>query len=132
MAWDNVGALHLCRVLQPAFWPALYFSELDLRSLDDTDVALDLLSEEHKIAPERAEVMQQMGHLFEERGNPKRALELVEDALELRPEDANLHAAKVRCLMALGRDSLARLGLAVGLELDSGNQELRCLKRKLH
>ena len=34
--------------------------------------------------------------------------------------------------MALGRDSLARLGLAAGLELDPGNQELRRLKRKLH
>lgn len=131
-ARDSLVELQLWLDLQPEFWPALYFSAMALRRLDDADGALDLLSEAHKLAPERAEVMQQMGQLFEDRGNPKRALELVDDALGLRPEDANLYAAKVRCLMALGRDSLARLGLAMGLEIDPGNQELRRLKRKLH
>ena len=130
-ARDCLVDLQLWLDLQPRFWPGLYFSAMALRRLGDSEGALDMLSEAHRLAPDRAEVLHQMALLFDQRGNPKRALELAGRALNLRPDDPSIHAARVQFLVGLGRESQARISLATALQIDAGHPDLRRLKRKL-
>jgi len=117
--------------LQPQFWPALYYGAMARRRLGQSDVALDLLDEAHRMAPDRPEVLHQMALLFDHRGNPKRALELIDRAIELRPDSPALLAAKVQFLLRLQRDDDARVFLAMALDIDAGDRELQKLRRQL-
>jgi Flp pilus assembly protein TadD len=72
-----------------------------------------------------------MAESFDRRRNPKRALELVDEALKQRPRDAHLLGARVRFLRHLGRDAEARQGLRVARELGVDSPELRRLARRL-
>ncbi len=117
--------------LQPRFWPALYYAAMARRRLGQTDEALDLLAEAHHIAPERPEVLQLMALLFDHRDNPKRALELIDRALGLRPESVPFMTARARFLVRLHRDDDARLCLDIALDLEPGDRELLRLRRQL-
>lgn len=115
--------------LQPEFWPALYLAAVARRRLGDQEVALDLLAEALALSPGQPEVMHQMALLFDLRGNPKRALELVDEALGQHAEDTRLLGARVTFLLHLGREADARKCLAQALNLDATDRELMRLNK---
>jgi tetratricopeptide (TPR) repeat protein len=117
--------------LQPEFWPALFYSAVAKRRLGCGDEALDLLAAALEVTPDQPDVLQEMAELFDRRRNPKRALELVEKALEERPRDAGFHAAKTRYLRHLGRLEDARRCLRRARERGIDSPELRRLQRRI-
>lgn len=126
-----LAELQLFSDLQPQFWPALYYGAVARRRLGDTGAALDLLDEAHAIAPHRPEILHQMATLFDHRGNPKRALELVEDAIELRPGSVPLQVAQIQFLLRLNRAEDARVALMAALDSTPEDRDLRRLRRDL-
>ncbi|MBL8727431.1 MAG: tetratricopeptide repeat protein [Planctomycetes bacterium] len=126
-----LAELQLWLHLQPEFWPALFFSAVAKRRIGDVDEALDLLAAALEITPDQPDVLQEMAELFDRRRNPKRALELVDKALEERPREARFHAAKARYLRHLGRLDDARRQVQRALERGIDSPELRRLQRRL-
>ncbi|MBK8100080.1 MAG: tetratricopeptide repeat protein [Planctomycetes bacterium] len=117
--------------LQPDFWPALFFSAVAKRRLGQADEALDLLAAASERAPGQPDIKHQMALLFDERGNPKRALELVDEALLERDDDERLYASKVEFLLRLGRREEARAVLDLAEAVVSERRELTRLRRRL-
>lgn len=117
--------------LQAEFWPALFFSAVAKRRLGEADEALDLLAAARDLSPGQPDVLFQMAELFAARGNGKRALELVDEAIAERSGDADMHAAKVRYLRALGRADEARQALQTAFRQGLDTPELRKLGRAL-
>ena len=117
--------------LQPEFWPALFFSAIAKRRLGQADEALDLLAAADEISPRQPDVLLALAEGFDRRRNPKRALELIDAAIEERSRDARLPAARARYLQHLGRIDDARRCVADALEAGLDSQELRRLARRL-
>jgi tetratricopeptide (TPR) repeat protein len=117
--------------LQPEFWPALFYSAIAKRRIGLADEALDLLAAAAEISPHQPDVLLAMADGFDRRRNPKRALELAEDALRERPRDPRLHAAKARYLHHLGRVDEARQVVVTALDAGYDHQDLRRLLRRL-
>jgi tetratricopeptide (TPR) repeat protein len=117
--------------LQPEFWPALYFSAIAKGRTHEHEEALDLLAAALEVAPGQPDVLYAMAEGFDRRRNPKRALELVDEALSARPREARLLGARVRYLRHLGRLDEAREGLRVARALGCDSPELRKLARRL-
>ncbi len=117
--------------LQPEFWPALFFSAVAKRRLGRSDDALDLFAAALEIAPDQPDVLQEMAELFDRRRNPKRALELIEKALEERPREPRFHGARARYLRHLGRIDDARRCVSRARERGLDSPELRRLQRRL-
>ncbi len=117
--------------VQPDYWPAMFYAAIGLRRLKRGDEALDLLDEALRLAPADDRILREMAEEFASRGNQKRALELFEQALMLRPTEAALWADKVRCLVRLGRFEEARIAVMAGLELDGGDRSLLAFQRQL-
>ena len=117
--------------LQPEFWPALYFTALAKGRLRAHDEALDLLAAALEIAPGQPDVLHALAEGFDRRRNPKRALELVDEALRQRPRETRLLTARIRYLRHLGRDDEARDGVRVARALGCDSSELRKLARRL-
>lgn len=116
---------------QPQFWPAIYYVALIERRLGRHDQALDLLAKALEFAPAQPDLLFAMAELFSARGNDKRALELIDEALSGRPQAARFHAARVRCLRGLGRLGEARDHLQSIVEAGIDSPELRKLRRAL-
>jgi tetratricopeptide (TPR) repeat protein len=72
-----------------------------------------------------------MSMLFAERGNQKRALELIDDALSIRDDAAALFATRAQVLKSLGRDGDALDCVTRGLVLDPKDRELLALRQQL-
>lgn len=117
--------------LQPEFWPALFFSAVAKRRIGSTDEALDLLAAALEIAPDQPDVLCEMADLFDRRRNPKRALELIDEALTERPREPRFHAARARYLQHLGRTDDARRCVSSAREGGIDSPELRRLQRRL-
>jgi tetratricopeptide (TPR) repeat protein len=117
--------------LQPEFWPAMFFSAVAKRRLGETGEALDLLDEALGVAPDQPDILFLMAQMFDQRGNPKRALELIEQAINGRDNDARLHTAKVEYLLRLGRPGEAKAALEMAQGLFAGDRELQRLQRLL-
>lgn len=117
--------------LQPEFWPALFFSAICKRRLGETDEALDLLAAALDIAPGQPDLLFEMAELFDRRRNPKRALELVEEAIGERAREPRFHAARARYLRHLGRTDEARAAVEQALAAGIDGPELRRLARRL-
>jgi tetratricopeptide (TPR) repeat protein len=128
---ECLADMQLWLQLQPSFWQALFYSAVAKRRLGASDEALDLLAEAERLAPGRGEVLHQMALLFDERGNPKRALELVDRALALEPAGGRLQAARVQFLLRLQRLDEARECLQTALGRDPGDRDLLRLRRQL-
>lgn len=126
-----LAELQMWAHLQPEFWPAHYYAALALGRLRRGDEALDLLLRALAIAPGQPDVLLAMAESFDRRRNPKRAIELVDEALKTQPRDARLLGARIRFLRHLGRDDEARDGLRVAAELEVDSPELRRLARRL-
>jgi Flp pilus assembly protein TadD len=116
---------------QPEFWPALYYAARALARMRRADESLELLRRALEVAPGQPDVLAAMAEAFDRRRNPKRALELVDEALRHRLRDAQLLAARIRYLRRLGRDAEAREGLRVARALGVDSAELRQLARRL-
>lgn len=117
--------------LQPEFWPALFFSAVAKRRLGEGGEALDLLAGALEVSPGQPDVLFAMAELFAARQNGKRALELVAEAIALRPREAKLHAAKARYLRQLGRDDEARACVRAAVAGGLDGPELRRIRRAL-
>ena len=128
---DALAEFQLWLHLQPEFWPALYFSALAKRRLGEADEALDLLAMALEVAPGQPDVLFALAEGFDRRRNPKRALELVDGALQGRPDDPRLHGARARYLRHLGRVDDARKCVASAREAGLDSPELRHLARRL-
>lgn len=116
--------------LQPEFWPALFFSAIGKRRLGETDEALDLLALALEVAPGQPDLLFEMAELFDRRRNPKRALELIDEAIAERPRHARFHAGRARYLRHLGRIDEARDCLREALADGLDAPELRRLARR--
>jgi tetratricopeptide (TPR) repeat protein len=117
--------------LQPEFWPALYYSAIAKRRLRQSDEALDLLATALEVSPDQPDLLAEMAEVFAERQNPKRALELVEEALKRRHGDGNLLLARVRYLLALGRKEDAATALQFVVAVLGRTRAVRKLERQL-
>lgn len=116
---------------QPGFWPALFFAGVALRRLDREDDALDLMVEVLDRRPSQPDALREMAELFDRRGNPKRALECVDEAIVVRPEEAELHACRGRYLMRLGRNVEASASIDRAIELEPQNRDYRRQRRRV-
>ncbi|MFN9758938.1 MAG: tetratricopeptide repeat protein [Planctomycetota bacterium] len=116
---------------QPEFWPAFYYAARALARLRRADESLESLRRALDVAPGQPDVLAAMAEAFDRRRNPKRALELVDEALKQRPRDAQLHGARIHYLQRLARKSEARASLRKARELGVDSAELRRLARRL-
>ena len=66
-----------------------------------------------------------------ERGNAKRALECVEEALDVHPDEPRLSAAMARYLERLGRIEDARTAIASAIDLDPDNPDYQEISDRL-
>ena len=117
--------------LQPEFWPALFFSAIAKRRLGEAGEALDLLAAALEISPDQPDILLEMSALFDRRRNPKRALELIDQAITHRPREARFHVAKARYLRHLGRTEDARSCVERALTAGLDSPELRRIARRL-
>jgi tetratricopeptide (TPR) repeat protein len=117
--------------VQPAFWPALFFAGVALRRLGHADQALDLMAEVLSRRPGQGDALLEMARLFDDRGNPKRALECIDDAIGLEPEDAELHVLRAQFLERLDRRPEAALALERAIELEPERPDHRRRWRRL-
>lgn len=125
------GEFQLMLQLQTEFWPALFFSAVAKRRLGSADEALDLLARAISVSPGQPDVLYEMAELFAARQNSKRALELIEEALDERPKEARFHAARARYLKLLGRLREAKACVDAALAEGLGGRELRKIRRAL-
>ncbi len=72
-----------------------------------------------------------MAVVFAERGNQKRALELIDEALASRDDGVQLHLTRAQILIALGRPKDARESIDRGLGLDAADHELLRLRQQI-
>ena len=117
--------------LQPEFWPALYFSGQAMARLRRSDEALDLFAAALEVAPFQPDVLFALAEGFDRRRNPKRALELIDDALRERANESAFVAARIRYLHHLGRIEEARDGLRAARAAGVESPELNRLQRRL-
>ncbi|GAB4136437.1 MAG: hypothetical protein Fur0037_00970 [Planctomycetota bacterium] len=128
---DSLPTLKAYRDLQKEFWPALYYSARAKVRLGLVDEALDLLDEALKCRPWNRDLLLEAARLFDGKGNPKRALELIDKALERARDDPELCCARISFLLHLGREDAARDVLDEALRVNPADAGLRRLKRRL-
>lgn len=126
-----IAELELWLHLQPEFWPALYYAARAKLRLRRDDEALDQLALALDCSPGQPEVLLAMAMAFDRRQNPKRALELVDEALLARPLDRRAMVARVRYLERLARFADARQAVADCRRHGIDSVELRRLERRL-
>lgn len=117
--------------LQPEFWPALFYSALAKARTGRADEGLDLLAMALEVAPGQPDVLFALAEGFDRRRNPKRALELIDQALQARPREERLVGARIRYLLHLGRRPEARDALQAASQAGCDSPELRRLARRL-
>lgn len=130
---DPRGALlemQACLDRAPDFWPAMFYAGVALRRLGRSDEALDLMNEVVVRHPGQPDALGEMAEMFDERGNSKRALECVEEALGEEPEDVELHLLRAQCLEHLGRREDATASLDRAIELEPNNPRHRRQRRR--
>jgi predicted RNA polymerase sigma factor len=76
-------------------------------------------------------VLLEMARLFDERGNPKRALECIDDAMIDDDENATLFAWRATFLEHLGRREEAVASLDSAIDLEPDDRDLRRRRRRL-
>lgn len=107
-------------IRQPEFWPGLFHLAVGFRRQDRQDEALDALADVLQVSPGQVETLVEMAELFAARGNPKRALECVEEALNsCGPEvRAGLHLRRAEYLGQLDRPEAAAAAARRALEME--------------
>ncbi|MHC4815441.1 MAG: tetratricopeptide repeat protein [Planctomycetota bacterium] len=105
-------------IRQPEFWLALFHVAIGLRRQGHDDEALDALAEVLQMHPGQVETLVEMAELFAARGNPKRALECVDEALLTRSDEALLHLRRAEYLEQLDRPAAAGSAVKKALALE--------------
>ena len=116
---------------QPEYWPAHFLKALGYRRLGFGDSALDSLAAVLQLNPGQPDALCAMAELFDKRGNPKRALECIEEALDSSPSELRLHVARIRYLIRLDWTEAAQAALDRSLEIAPGDEELAKLREEL-
>jgi tetratricopeptide (TPR) repeat protein len=126
-----IRELTTVRDAHPAFWPAVFFIGLARRRLGEVDAALDLMAEVLRLRPDQTDALVEMAQLFDGRGNAKRALECIEQAIAVRGEDASLLAQRALFLYHLDRcdEALETIDRALAEERDPDYEQLRDVLR---
>ena len=126
MAWlDEIS------VRQPAFWPAAVHRADALQADGRTEDAADLLWSSLRTRADQPDLLGKLGEVFAVRGNTKRALECIEQALESRPRDSGLHLMRVTWLLELGRSRDARVAVDRALEVLPEDAAIRSLRERM-
>jgi tetratricopeptide (TPR) repeat protein len=121
----GMSAMREFLIRQPEFWPALFHLAIGLRRQGHEDEALDILAEVLHMRPGQVETLVEMAELFAARGNPKRALECMDEAIQRRGREARLHLSRAEYLERLDRRAEAAAAVDRALELEkSGGQSL--------
>ncbi len=108
-------------IRQPEFWLALFYLAIGLRREGHQDEALDTLAEVLQMRPDQPETLVEMAESFAVRGNPKRALECVDQALLTRKNEALLHLHRAEYLEQLDRPAAAGHAVKKALELEKAS-----------
>lgn len=116
---------------QPEFWPAVFFQGVALSRLARDEESLDRMAEVLRLSPGQPDALHQMAVLFDKRGNPKRAVECVDEALLARSDDVQLLTSRALFLGHLGRLDAARETLDDALKIAPKDPELRRLRKQL-
>jgi tetratricopeptide (TPR) repeat protein len=124
-----LAELESFRALSPAFWPAAYYGGLALNRLGREEEALDLFADVVRRCPGQPDALLEMAALFDRRGNPKRALECIDDALRARSSDGKLLGRRALYLFRLGRREEAREALARAEAVLPDDRDLREIRR---
>jgi tetratricopeptide (TPR) repeat protein len=119
------------RRLEPAFWLATFYAGIAHRRLGDEEASLDLLAEVLRQRPGQPDALTEMAALFDRRGNPKRALECIEDALVARPGDVALLGRRALYQHRLGRTGPARESLHAAMFGGRATPELEEIRRQI-
>lgn len=112
----GMSAMREFMIRQPEFWPGLFHLAIGFKRQGREDEALDALAEVLQMRPGHAETLVEMADLFARRGNPKRALECVDEALESHGW-AELHLRRADYLEQLDRAHEAAAAVDRALEL---------------
>lgn len=118
----GMGAMREFLIRQPEFWPSLFYLALGLERQGHEDEALDTLAEVLHMRPGQVEALVEMAELFAARGNPKRALECVDQAIESRGYEARLHLRRAEYLEQLDRRAEAAAAVDRALELEKSGE----------
>ena len=125
------------RVLEinPQFAPAANnLAYLYAEQGGDPEKALELAQRAKEIAPEDPSISDTLGWILSERGLHRRALGLLQESVEKRPENAEMHYHLGMTLFRLDDKEAAGRALAKALELDAnfpGAQEARRVLEEL-
>ncbi|MFM1873818.1 MAG: Tetratricopeptide repeat [Planctomycetota bacterium] len=117
--------------MQEEFWPAMYFLAVIERREGNLSRAADLLFAALAISPGQPEVQLEMAEVFALNGNPKRALELAEEAAKERAAEPRFVAAQARYLLQLGRREDAKRVVEAAFATGLDGKELRKIGREL-
>jgi len=109
-------------IRQPEFWLGRYYLGVGLKRRHRQNEALDALAEVLQMRPGQAETLMEMAELFAARGNPKRALECVDEALLTRGREAHLHVRRAEYLEQLDRPAAAASAMARAVELGKSSE----------
>jgi tetratricopeptide (TPR) repeat protein len=114
----GMRVMHEFLIRQPEFWLALFYLAIGLRRGGHQVEALDNLAEVLQMRPGHVDTLVEMAELFAVRGNPKRALECIDQALLTRKDDAHLHLRRAEYLEELDRPAAARDAVKKALALE--------------
>jgi tetratricopeptide (TPR) repeat protein len=109
-------------IRQPEFWPGLFYLAIGLKGQGREDEALDALAEVLQMCPGHVGTLVEMAELFAARGNPKRALECVDEALRTRGQEARLHLRRAQYLEQLDRAAEAAAAVDRALALEKSGE----------
>ncbi|HLU39217.1 MAG TPA: tetratricopeptide repeat protein, partial [Planctomycetota bacterium] len=126
-----LAELDRIRAIEPRFWLATFYAGVAHRRLGAEETALDLMAEVLRQRPGQPDALTEMAELFDRRGNPKRALECIEDALVQRPADAALLGRRALYQHHLGRSGPARESLRAALTSGRSSPELEEIRRQI-
>jgi tetratricopeptide (TPR) repeat protein len=123
--------LQRLRQLEPGFWLATYWAGLAQRGLGQEEAALDLMAEVLRQRAGQPDALTEMADLFDRRGNPKRALECIDAALDARPGNSVLLGRRALYQHRLGRTGPARESLEAALVGGPPTAELEEIRRQI-
>jgi predicted Zn-dependent protease len=104
---EALAAASALRRRVPSQRAVLYFSALNQRLLDQSNNALETLDALERAHPNYSLLFQERGHCHVALGNPARAIESFEHAVELNPALASSWAMLERLLTAAGQPQRA-------------------------
>ena len=112
---EAIDALSRAAALRDGFWEAYYLRGAVFRSIGGTDEAEADFRKALELRPEAEHARSALIDLYIERGDPRQAMELVQDEIDANPGAATpyLHLASVHQLAGRRKAAIASVGLAL-------------------